>query len=107
MQNGNLTEADRSEIGKVWDYSKYTRESVEGQLIGSSIIAVYPLFGMDSKGRVYDAGLSIVYQAQGSSEIKTLDITTQNCCSRDDETTLSVEIGYVSPEPIYLLEGIK
>lgn len=106
MQNAVLTEADRGAIGAAWKFSKYSRESIEGQLLGGSIVAVYPLFGMDNKGNVYDAGLSIVYQAPGSGEIMTLDITTQNCCSRDDEVITSIEAGFVQPEYIEM-EGLK
>lgn len=112
MQNANLTEADRREICKAWDLSGYNQESIEGQLNGSKIIAVYPLFGMEysrKKGDFiyYPGGLSIVFQQPGNPELKTLDITTQNACDRDDEITMGIENCYISPEPVYLLEGIK
>lgn len=100
MQNAVLTDADRREIGKAWVFSDYDRESIEGQLLGGVIVAVYPQFGIDEYGNPYSAGLSIVYQAQGSGEIKTLDISSQNACSRDDEVTVGIEAGFVSPEYI-------
>lgn len=108
MRNAVLTEADRGAILEAWKYSKYSRESIEGQLLGGSIVAVYPLFGIDETGNSYDTGLSIVYQAPGSGEIKTLDITTGNCCSRDDEIITSIEDGFIQPEyggfPLYRVE---
>ena len=110
MQNGALTEADKREISKAWDFSKYSRESIEGQLIGGNIVAVYPLFGADYSGgkpKFYSAGLAIVYQQPGNPELKTLEITTQDGSSRDDETTFSIAEGYLAPEPLFLLEGIK
>lgn len=106
MRNAVLTEAEQGAIREAWKFSKYSRESIEGQLLGGSIIAVYPLFGIDETGITYDAGLSIVYQAPGSGEIKTLDVTTQNCCSRDDEVITSIEAGFVQPEYIEM-EGLE
>ena len=84
MQNAVLTEAENA-IRAAWQFSNCSRESIEGQLKGAVIVAVYPLLGMDGNGDTYCGGLSIVYQPQGSSDLQTVDITTQNCCSRDDD----------------------
>lgn len=106
-----LTAADRFEIGKAWGLSKYSREEIEGQLMGSKIIAVYPVFGIDcSKPETvfYPAGLAIVYQQPGKQEIKTLEISTQTGGGNyDDEATIEVVEGFLAPEPLFLLEGIK
>ena len=78
--------------------------------MGSKIIAVYPLFGVDTSRanpEFYSAGLALVYQQPGNPELKTLEITTQNVCSRDDETTFAITEGYLAPEPLFLVEGIK
>ena len=40
MRNAVLTEAEQGAIREAWKFSKYSRESIEGQLLGGSIIAV-------------------------------------------------------------------
>lgn len=110
MQNADLTESDKFEIGKAWDLSEYSREIIEGQLMNSKIVAVYPVIGIDcSKPETvfYSAGLAIVYQQPGKPGLRTLEISTQTDRSREDETSIEVIEGFLAPEPLFLLEGIK
>ena len=74
------------------------RDAIERQLIGGTILGVYPLTGMTGDGKTYLSGLSLAIKKLDSRDVITLDIDTMLGGDYEADTGVKIEMGYVEPE---------
>lgn len=76
---------------------KLNRDYIERQLMGGTIIGVYPLTGVATDGSSYLTGLSLAIKRLESREVITLDIDS-SITGFEDESSVTITKGYVDPE---------
>lgn len=76
---------------------KLNRDYIERQLMGGTIIGVYPLTSITQDGSSYLTGLSLAIKRLESREVITLDIDS-SVTSYEDESSVTITKGYVDPE---------
>lgn len=74
------------------------RDAIERQLIGGTILGVYPLIGISGDGSTYLSGLSLAIKTLESRKVITLDIDTMLGGSHEADTGVNIEDCYVEPE---------
>lgn len=81
---------------EVWAKAKdLNREKIEGQLIGGTILGVYPLFDVEPDGSYTTVGLSIAVRPLKSRKVITVDVG-----SVYESSAVLMADGYTEPEEI-------